>query len=183
MFPIVNGEIKQWRYFNQIIQDSNIPFVCSYLHITCALINAYKEASILDKITEKIWAAQMLTLRDKENELQSRLDQLNASDKRPSWKKCGAKMISFPTLSEQGVLNIYCGNYHLIIHNSINQYYHLRKLQIRQAKSYIVEHLKPSVLYDDQFEFGVEFCSKYNDLVRARFASKHSNSKSYIATV
>ena len=38
-------------------------------------------------------------------------------------------------------------------------------------------------MYDDQFEFGVEFCSKYNDLVRARFASKHSNFKSYVATV
>ena len=38
-------------------------------------------------------------------------------------------------------------------------------------------------MYDDQFEFGIEFCSKYNDLVRARFASKHSNSKSYVATV
>ena len=73
-------------------------------------------------------AAQMLTLRDKENQLQSRLDQLNASDKRPSWKKCDATMISFPTLSEQDVLNICFGNYHLIIHNSINQYYHLRKL-------------------------------------------------------
>ena len=47
----------------------------------------------------------------------------------------------------------------------------------------MLEHLKPSVLYDDQFEFGVEFCSKYNDLVRACFASKHSNSKSYVATV
>ena len=38
-------------------------------------------------------------------------------------------------------------------------------------------------MYDDQFEFGVEFCSKCNDLVRARFASKHSNSKSYVTTV
>ena len=128
MFSIVNGKIKQWRYFNQIIQNSNIPFVCSYLNIICALINAYKEASTLDKTTEKIWAAQMLTLRDKENQLQSRLDQLNASDKRPSWKKCNATMISFPTLSEQDVLNICFGNYHLILHNSINQYYHLRKL-------------------------------------------------------
>ena len=84
MFPIVNGKIKQWRYFNQIIQNSNIPFVSSYLNIICALINAYKETSILDKTTEKTWAAQMLTLRDKENQLQSRLDQLNASDRRPS---------------------------------------------------------------------------------------------------
>ena len=38
-------------------------------------------------------------------------------------------------------------------------------------------------MYDDQFEFAVELCSRYNDLVRARFTSKHLNSKSYVATV
>ena len=58
----------------------------------------------------------MLTLPDKENQLKGRLGQLNASDKRPSWKKCNATMISFPTLSEQDVLNICSGNYHLITH-------------------------------------------------------------------
>ena len=70
----------------------------------------------------------MLKLRDKENQLQSRLDQLTARDERPSSKKCDATMISFPTLSEQDVLNTCFGNYHLITHNSINQYFHLRKL-------------------------------------------------------
>jgi hypothetical protein len=55
--------------------------------------------------------------------------------------------------------------------------------QIKQAKSYIVEHMKPSVLDDDQYEFTVELSSKYDDLVRVRFASRHSSRKKYVTTV
>jgi hypothetical protein len=55
--------------------------------------------------------------------------------------------------------------------------------QIKQAKAYIVEHLKPSILDEDELEFVVELCSNQNDLVRARFASRHSSRKTYIATV
>lgn len=55
--------------------------------------------------------------------------------------------------------------------------------QIKQAKGYIVEHLKPSILDNDTFEFTVELSSKYKDLVRVRFASRHSNHKNYVATV
>lgn len=55
--------------------------------------------------------------------------------------------------------------------------------QIQQAKGYIKEHLKPSPLNEDQLDFIVELCANHADLVRARFASRHSSSKSYIATV
>ena len=55
--------------------------------------------------------------------------------------------------------------------------------QIKQAKGYIFEHLKPSILDDDELEFTVELCSTEKDLVRVRFASRHSNSRNYIATV
>ena len=67
LFSIVNEKIKPWRYFNQIIQNLTIPFVSSYLKIIYALINAYKETSIIDKTAEKMWVIQMLTLRNKEN--------------------------------------------------------------------------------------------------------------------
>ena len=75
-----------------------------------------------------MWAAQVLTLRDKENQSHSHLDQLNVSDKGQSMKKCHATMISCPTLSEQDVLNMCFCNDHLITHNSSNQYFHLRRL-------------------------------------------------------
>ena len=55
--------------------------------------------------------------------------------------------------------------------------------QIQQAKGYIKEHLKPSPLDEDQLEFIVELCAHHSGLVRTRFASRHSSSKNYIATV
>jgi hypothetical protein len=43
--------------------------------------------------------------------------------------------------------------------------------------------LSPSPLYDDELEFIVELSSRYHDLVRARFSSRHSNNKNYIAVI
>jgi len=43
--------------------------------------------------------------------------------------------------------------------------------------------MKPSLLDDDQYEFIVELSSKYNDLIRVRFASRHSSRKKDAATV
>ena len=51
------------------------------------------------------------------------------------------------------------------------------------AKSYIQDHLTPSVLNDDEMEFFVELCSVRDDLVRVHFQSRHSNQKYHIATV
>ena len=51
------------------------------------------------------------------------------------------------------------------------------------AKSYIQDHLTPSVFNDDEIEFFVELCSVRDDLVRVRFQSRHSNEKYHIAAV
>lgn len=55
--------------------------------------------------------------------------------------------------------------------------------QIRQAKSYILEHLKPSELDPNDLEFIVELCEQHSDLIRIRFVSRHSTNKNYLATV
>jgi hypothetical protein len=67
--------------------------------------------------------------------------------------------------------------------NNLTRYFDLGTYQIKQAKTYIVEHIKPSPMEDDQYEFVVEVSSRYNDLVRVRFASRHSSRKKYVATV
>ena len=43
--------------------------------------------------------------------------------------------------------------------------------------------MKPSIIDDEHLEFIIESCDKHKDLVRARFASRHSNSKNYLATI
>ena len=59
----------------------------------------------------------------------------------------------------------------------------LGSYQIRMAKSYILEHLRPSNIDDEQMEFTVELCKEHEDLVRARFQSRHSKKKQYMATL
>ncbi|CAF4036162.1 unnamed protein product [Adineta steineri] len=51
------------------------------------------------------------------------------------------------------------------------------------AKSYITDHLQQSYINDEQLEFTVELCEGHDDLVRARFQSRHSNRKQLIATI
>jgi hypothetical protein len=51
------------------------------------------------------------------------------------------------------------------------------------AKSYILEHLRPSNINAEQMEFIVEGCKEHKDLIRARFQSRHSKQKRYIATL
>jgi hypothetical protein len=51
------------------------------------------------------------------------------------------------------------------------------------AKSYILEHLRQSDINEELMEFTVELCKEHEDLIRARFQSRHSKQKRHIATV
>ncbi|CAF4540368.1 unnamed protein product [Rotaria socialis] len=51
------------------------------------------------------------------------------------------------------------------------------------AKSDIIEHIRQSQTNEEEMEFIVELCNEHDDLVRARFQSRHSNNKNHIATV
>ena len=70
-----------------------------------------------------------------------------------------------------------------IMFGHVYSFYHLGDYQIKQAKSYIREHFKPSMLNEDEMEFVVELCAAHEDLVRARFASRYCSNKNYITTV
>ncbi|CAF4165165.1 unnamed protein product [Rotaria sp. Silwood2] len=90
-----NGKIKQFKYFNEIIQNSAISFVSDYLHIVCAIINAYLVPAIKDSHAGKEMATEMLNLLVSENALQKRLTELTNI----KWKKYDAKMCLFPILT------------------------------------------------------------------------------------
>ena len=51
----------------------------------------------------------MLMLRDRENKLEKRLQQIERSENKSHWKKFDAQTITFPTLSENDVENICFG--------------------------------------------------------------------------
>lgn len=118
----MNGKIKQWRYFSQTIQNSSIAFAGGYLNIICAIINAFKKTISLNTEDDTKWAAQILMLRDKQNLLQQRLEQMNHNTRKPQWKKYDARMVNFPTLTEEDVRNICFGNYYFHFICSISSY-------------------------------------------------------------
>ena len=80
-----------------------------YLNIICAIINAYKPTNTLHTENDQKWAAQILMLRDKQNQLQNRLERINQNVQKPCWKKYDAKLVNFPTLTEVDVQNICFG--------------------------------------------------------------------------
>jgi hypothetical protein len=50
------------------------------------------------------------------------------------------------------------------------------------AKSYIIDHLRVSQT-DEEIGFMVELCHEHDDLVRARFSSRHSKNKNHTTTI
>lgn len=106
---LVNGRIKCWRYFSNVIQNSSIPSVGDNLKIICAIINCYQKTSAIDSEEGERWADQMLGLMNAGNQLQKRLEGMISSKKKPQWKKYDATMVLFPELSEEDVRNICFG--------------------------------------------------------------------------
>ena len=51
------------------------------------------------------------------------------------------------------------------------------------AKSYIMDHVRVSLTDEEGMEFMVELCHEYDDLVRARFPSRHSKNKNHTTTI
>ncbi|CAF4389714.1 unnamed protein product, partial [Rotaria magnacalcarata] len=161
----INGKIKQWKFFNNIIQNSAIPYIEPRLHIICAFINAFASRATNNTHGGHEIAMQMRERLNRKNDLQQQLIQLNNKNNLV-WKKYNGEMCIFPTMNEDDVRNITFGTY-----------------QIRMAKSYIQDHLTQSILNDDAMEFLVELCTTREDLVRVRFQSRHSNRKHHAATV
>ena len=100
-------------------QNSSIPYVGGYLNIVCALVNAYGKPSNIGTSNENSWAIQMVLLRDKQNMLQHRLEEMNMSKTKATWKKYDARTMNFPVLSVQNVQNICLGKYLLMMNRNI----------------------------------------------------------------
>ena len=103
LFP-VNGQIKQWKYFSQTIQNSSLRFISYYLDITCAIINAFRPRPVSDIHAGSEIAYRMLEKFNKQNENQMRLSQV--AKERSDWIKYDARMCLFPELSQDDVRNL-----------------------------------------------------------------------------
>jgi len=125
-------------------------------------------------------ASRILEAFNESNAVPIRLSKIVTE--RSEWRTYDAKMCPFPELDEDDLRSLCFGTKESFDKTMLTAFF-LGSYQVKQATSYIIEHLTPSALNHEEFEFIVELCPKYNDLVRARFASRHSSRKTYITIV
>ena len=116
-FHSVNGQLKQWKYFRQTIQNSSLSFLSNYVDIVCALINAYTSRCVKDIYAGAEIAAQILEKCQKPSPDKIRLAAI--LEQNMQWSKHNAETLLFPKLTEEQVQNFCYGKQNL--HNSIAQ--------------------------------------------------------------
>ena len=104
---LVNGQIEQWKFFNQTIQNSSLRFISNYLEIICARINAFRPRSVPDLQAGSEVTYYMLEKFNQQNNIQLRLSEI--IKERSGWKTNDAKVCLFPELSQDGVRTLCCG--------------------------------------------------------------------------
>ncbi|CAF1500825.1 unnamed protein product, partial [Didymodactylos carnosus] len=95
------------------------------------------------------------------NKVKERLSRENLTH-HSKWKDQDAQNYSFPQLTEQERRDITFGIF-----------------QVKQASSYVQEHLKPSAAFPQDSEFTIQTADNVDDLVKVRYQSRHSNSEIY----
>ena len=154
-----NGRIKQWKIFDKVMYNTLIPSIGDYFSIVCAIINRFTSAFIIDKSKDRVIAEKMLQLFQQSNELKQYIDSIKDDSERDikwcSFDAAGA-LNDFPIFSYQSLIDLTLGIY-----------------QLKQSKSYAIEHL------NQNGEYYVQISNQEPHLLRARIQSRHSQSKKY----
>jgi len=104
---LVNAQIKQWKFFSQIIQNSSLRFVSDYLDVVCALINCFALRPVSDIHAGSEMAFRMLEAYNQSHDIQVRLSKV--ATERSEWVKYDAKMCLFPQLDEEDLQKLCFG--------------------------------------------------------------------------
>jgi len=112
----VNGLVKQWKMFSQVMPNSQIPFIGDYVRIVAAICNAYRPPRVSATChDDAIIADRMLALSKKENKLQKMVDNNGWARKRVIWENIVAtSLVDFPRLTMNDLQRITIGVYQLI---------------------------------------------------------------------
>jgi hypothetical protein len=157
----VNGRIKQFKFFDRVIQNSCLPYVHDYLRIVCAITNAYHSRLILNTTNDAEIARVMLEREKKKNLLEKKLDDKDFQ-KAKKWERMEVNKAvpDFPILSQSQLQDLLLGIF-----------------QLKQAKSYANEHINDDGVYE------ILVSTETSGLLRAKIQSRHSNRKKYNAII
>lgn len=158
----VNGRIKQWRALEQVVPNSQIPWIGDNVRIVCAMCNRYRPSLVTNTTEDEAIALKMLSLAQKQNNLEIRVQAENLNQKKTAWKTLDASDAAndFPCLSETDIRNLTLGVY-----------------QLKQAKCYTFEHL------DTEGDYSVSVSKVLQGLLRAHLQSRHVSSKKYFVYI
>ncbi|CAC5358837.1 unnamed protein product [Mytilus coruscus] len=131
----INGRLKQWKYLQNVVSNTQIPYIGDNVKLIGALCNKYKPPfSTGEKDNDQNLGCKNEGTVQEKNDLQERVAREGLHRRICSWKKIDAddSLPCFPMLSEEDLRNITVGVY-----------------QFKLAKSYTQEHL------NDESEFTI----------------------------
>ncbi|XP_033726042.1 uncharacterized protein LOC117315788 [Pecten maximus] len=156
----VNGRLKQWRYLQNVMPNTQIPAIGDYVRLVAALCNRYR-TPLNTGTTEgdQLVAAKMKVLASKGNALQQRVQEENLDTRNHSWKSIDVAdaVDQFPSMSEEDIRNLTIGVY-----------------QVKLARSYTSEHLS------EDGDYTIMVNDEVNGMLRARIQSRHTSAKKYL---
>ena len=108
-----NARIKRWKYFANILQTNQVPYISENTKIICAICNKFFPPLSSGAAEEdEILAAKMKFLSKEINSLKSFVKENNLERKSAKWE-ITEDIKDFPFLGEQELRNITCGVYQL----------------------------------------------------------------------
>ena len=151
----VNGHIKNWEYFRNIVHNKNIPHIGDDFRIVCAMLNSFRYPRYKTDINkEKNLAQSMLLKNHSINPLQNVVKGFSNRTKKNN--KLNPEEINFPELSEEYLNELAFGSY-----------------QLKQSISYTTDHLSEGGTYE------IEIFKEMENLIRIKISSRHSNKTCY----
>jgi len=148
----VNGRIKKWKYFFNVICNMNIPFIEKDFKNICAIINKFRPqiANSNDQENEVAYK-KMMIIAKKENLFAKKAVAFKQFISKKK-KQFDPSTISFPMLTEEYIQHLTFGIY-----------------QLKQARSYTNEHL------DEQGNYMFELYEEEENILHVKLKSRHQS--------
>ncbi|XP_062615097.1 uncharacterized protein LOC134276823 [Saccostrea cucullata] len=155
----VNGRLKQWKFLQNVVPNTQIPFIRDYVCLVAALCNKYRQPlNAGNPENDVILAAKMKYLASQTNKLQERVESEGLHRRVKSWTPINAAdSLDFPCLSEEDLCNLTIGVY-----------------QLKLAKGYTAQHM------DEEGDYVIMVNADIPDVLRIRIQSRHISSKQYL---
>ncbi|XP_056002470.1 uncharacterized protein LOC125653135 [Ostrea edulis] len=110
-----NGRLKQWKYLEKTLPNTQIPFIGDYVRIVDALCNKYRPPLCNASDHDQSLAAKMLYLSKNVNSLLRRVDEEGLDRRSMLWVKVDADGVApdFPRYDETDIRELTLGVYQL----------------------------------------------------------------------